>query len=427
MLGIVPRLRTTYQAPSLRPKPWSKAKVRFKGVKKLGQGSYGSAYAAKLQKRLVIVKVADPFPGGVKMDEALAALAKEVRVLTRLQKFPFVPRILEVGANYYVQEDVGGESMLNLLGKGGLEAREILAEVVAAGVILARFHQDGIAHNDFAPRNVLLTPGGVVVIDYGLAVERDRDGGPAFITAMRNDLVNLLEDALMAMEASDVPPGIRNQVLATVAQFRQRLQAGQFNETTAAEISRDLVFLLAQLTATGRRGKSKKRDRVHVNIADLVPGGRADNMSPRDFDPDQLRKGVKVEMEHTNNPRMALEIAMDHLTEHPRYYDLLEKMEATFHGVDNPPESVRLQTARKFLLEAKVQAARGYPDDARDYVAKATRLISAARLSPTNKWELIHARSLLRETLPDTMKSIKVLHDFNEGREPQEGNEDASF
>jgi len=49
--------------------------------------------------------------------------------------------------------------------------------------------------------------------------------------------------------------------------------------------------------------------------------------SPRDFNPIELAKGMKVEMEHTDNPRIAQQIAMDHLTENPRYYIKLAQME----------------------------------------------------------------------------------------------------
>jgi hypothetical protein len=41
----------------------------------------------------------------------------------------------------------------------------------------------------------------------------------------------------------------------------------------------------------------------------------------------QLNKGVKVEMEHTDDKNRAKEIAMDHLWEDPNYYDKLKKIE----------------------------------------------------------------------------------------------------
>lgn len=41
----------------------------------------------------------------------------------------------------------------------------------------------------------------------------------------------------------------------------------------------------------------------------------------------QLSKGIKVELEHTDDIASAREIALDHLNEFPDYYDRLEKVE----------------------------------------------------------------------------------------------------
>lgn len=46
-----------------------------------------------------------------------------------------------------------------------------------------------------------------------------------------------------------------------------------------------------------------------------------------EFDVDQIKKGIKIEMEHTRNKKIAQKIAMDHLVENPKYYTYLEKME----------------------------------------------------------------------------------------------------
>lgn len=66
---------------------------------------------------------------------------------------------------------------------------------------------------------------------------------------------------------------------------------------------------------------------------DLIPGGLGDDKTNKDFDSKQLDKGREIEMEHTDNPQMAEEIARDHLTEVPNYYvdnkgkDRLKKLE----------------------------------------------------------------------------------------------------
>jgi len=58
-----------------------------------------------------------------------------------------------------------------------------------------------------------------------------------------------------------------------------------------------------------------------------IPGGRASGKSPSSFNQRQLRRGTRVEMEHTNDRAVAREIAMDHLDEDPQYYEKLEIME----------------------------------------------------------------------------------------------------
>lgn len=45
------------------------------------------------------------------------------------------------------------------------------------------------------------------------------------------------------------------------------------------------------------------------------------------FEPDEVAKGIKVEMEHTDDPQLAKEIASDHLDEDPHYYTKLVNME----------------------------------------------------------------------------------------------------
>jgi len=59
----------------------------------------------------------------------------------------------------------------------------------------------------------------------------------------------------------------------------------------------------------------------------LIQGGNATMEFIRNayenVDPMQLNAGIRVEMEHTNDPKKAREIALDHLIEKPDYYTLL--------------------------------------------------------------------------------------------------------
>jgi hypothetical protein len=58
-----------------------------------------------------------------------------------------------------------------------------------------------------------------------------------------------------------------------------------------------------------------------------IPGGLAAGKEPGDFSAERLAQGVEVELEHTDDMHIAIEIAMDHLEEDPDYYDKLRDVE----------------------------------------------------------------------------------------------------
>jgi hypothetical protein len=60
-----------------------------------------------------------------------------------------------------------------------------------------------------------------------------------------------------------------------------------------------------------------------------MQGGRAERegITISMVDPVRLAVGKAIEMEHTDDPGIAEEIALDHLTEFPRYYEALVMME----------------------------------------------------------------------------------------------------
>jgi hypothetical protein len=72
-------------------------------------------------------------------------------------------------------------------------------------------------------------------------------------------------------------------------------------------------------------------------VKNTIKGGKSDKMTPQNIANKfkvsvsdieaQLKKGVEVESEHTDDKEKAREIAMDHVSEFPDYYDRLEKME----------------------------------------------------------------------------------------------------
>ena len=76
---------------------------------------------------------------------------------------------------------------------------------------------------------------------------------------------------------------------------------------------------------------------IHTAEQDAVSGGMADKMSIEDIAKKhgvevsmvqkELKMGIEVELEHTNDKKLAEEIASDHLVEFPDYYTVLLYME----------------------------------------------------------------------------------------------------
>ncbi|NDD53881.1 hypothetical protein EBZ39_08370, partial [bacterium] len=77
------------------------------------------------------------------------------------------------------------------------------------------------------------------------------------------------------------------------------------------------------------REELRRRNLIKSERQDILHGGAADEKDYGDFDPEQLKIGIKHEMEHTKSAKIAAEIAMDHLTEDPDYYKKLKTIEKT--------------------------------------------------------------------------------------------------
>lgn len=262
----MPRTRITLPMVHRASGPWNVVKSRrFKSIKLLGQGSFGKAYSATRNGQKVIVKVASGERGVVSQHEAYQALYREFLILGKLQKFPFIPRLIEVGPDYFVQEDVGGESMLKILAQKGLEAREILSVVVATGLMISKIHEMGIAHRDLEARNILLTPQGAVIIDFGIAIEKS-ESESQWKRGIKQDLVSLLEDVVLAASATDVTQGEKIIMAGVIEKFRKKALEGSVNEKTARELSDDLLYVLAQLGAKAIRGQIHRKEKVKVRV-----------------------------------------------------------------------------------------------------------------------------------------------------------------
>lgn len=73
---------------------------------------------------------------------------------------------------------------------------------------------------------------------------------------------------------------------------------------------------------------------------EVLPGGKGDKKPDSAFAKKDLKKGMKVESEHTKNKKVQKEIAKDHLTEDPKYYSRLAKVEKEAK-TENKPKKKR--------------------------------------------------------------------------------------
>ena len=128
----------------------------------------------------------------------------------------------------------------------------------------------------------------------------------------------------------------------------------------------------------------KKKER----LGDQINGGLGDNDSPTKYSRDVILKGLGVEMEHTDDPLIAIEIVLDHLNENPKYYDYLEQMELnmndntyqeyyplnvtnemdeaidiTVNDIETPPyKGIKDKLENKYLLDPKLKLRHDLPN-----------------------------------------------------------------
>lgn len=110
----------------------------------------------------------------------------------------------------------------------------------------------------------------------------------------------------------------------------------------------------------------------------------------------QIKKGYKLEKEHTNDTDIAIDIAIQHVNEFPNYYDRLIKMEKS---MKSKVKSESVEDARKMLSGKKYcpLCRKFETKDECSYGPHIWNKFSIATVHPTNE-ELIKSQSNLRES-----------------------------
>src|SRR6476660_9726544 len=93
---------------------------------------------------------------------------REARAISALNH-PNICTLYDVGPNYLVMENIEGETLSKIIGRGPLPLDRALSYAVQIVDALAAAHAKGVIHRDLKPGNIIITKHGVKVLDFGLA------------------------------------------------------------------------------------------------------------------------------------------------------------------------------------------------------------------------------------------------------------------
>ena len=172
----------TAPAPAPTPAPSAGGAVvlhgRYHVQGALAHANKGGTYLAEdaTTGQLVVIKEGRPHVGDEGRGDARARVRHEARLLALVEPLGRAPRLVEVfeqgGHVFLVEEYVDAPSLREIVeGDSGdgpatpLPAGEQRVLATALAETMAAFHAAGVVIGDFNPNNILVTDGGVVVID----------------------------------------------------------------------------------------------------------------------------------------------------------------------------------------------------------------------------------------------------------------------
>jgi len=231
-----PRLKTAPPQLSVQRRNFKELKPHLKKLKVAKKGIQRDTFSAVYNGKPVIVKVwNDP--------AILFYLAKEVKITGRLQKFPFIARLIEVGKDYFIQEKVAGKTFQEYLSSTRkIDPVKVLSTLASAATMESLIQKEGFSHNDLHPGNIVLSPAGVVIIDFGIAVEKAVDP-ENFRGAMVQDLFDLIVLSYAAIDVHGAP------FASELISMNRKYAANVFDidEDTISRYGRDLLGLIAKI------------------------------------------------------------------------------------------------------------------------------------------------------------------------------------
>ena len=138
----------------------------------IGAGGMGEVYRAKDTRldRSVAIKI---LPAQLSVDAVRKQrFEREAKTISSLNH-PHICVLYDVGhqdgTDYLVMECVEGETLAKRLEKGPLPLEQVLKYGAQIADALDKAHRSGVVHRDLKPGNIMLTPTGAKLLDFGLA------------------------------------------------------------------------------------------------------------------------------------------------------------------------------------------------------------------------------------------------------------------
>jgi serine/threonine protein kinase/Tol biopolymer transport system component len=152
----------------------------------LGAGGMGEVYRARDTRldRIVAIKI---LPAQFSADPLRKQrFEREAKTVSSLNH-PHICVLYDVGSqdglDYLVMECVEGETLAKRLVKGPLPLEQVLKYGAQMADALDKAHRGGVVHRDLKPGNIMLTPTGAKLLDFGLAKPVAPLAGVATLTA----------------------------------------------------------------------------------------------------------------------------------------------------------------------------------------------------------------------------------------------------
>ncbi|HVS87361.1 MAG TPA: protein kinase [Candidatus Acidoferrum sp.] len=154
----------------------------------LGAGGMGEVYRAsdtRLERTVAIKILPAQFSSDPVRKQRFEREAKTISSLNH----PHICVLYDVGhqdgMDYLVMECVEGETLAKRLEKGPLPLDQVLKYGAQISDALDKAHRSGVVHRDLKPGNIMLTPTGAKLLDFGLAKPAAALASAATLTAVQ--------------------------------------------------------------------------------------------------------------------------------------------------------------------------------------------------------------------------------------------------